>query len=803
VKVKYVINGVQMTVSEDDDDEGNEHVNPILDPSGFVYEAVSSNRLQGVTASIYYKEYVEDAYGDKHENVVLWNAEDYAQENPLFTDENGMYQWDVPNGLWQVRLEKEGYLKTNSEWLPVPPPQLDVNLPMTQMKQPTIINAKAFSKGIEFEFDKYMTPATLTGENIMVTKNGKLILGTIKLQNEEPAYEGATEKYASKVLFEVGENEELASTDEIRLFVSKSVESYAGVQMQEDYSQFFNVEPIVRSIKIDADLDLVNIGYGQTRTLTIAALPEEAAKGKKINVQSLSDLIATVNADELQLDENGQAELVISGDLPGSTAISFTMADSDVKGQLAVTVKDVASMVTVAPRASRVSGSELYRGSKILLSTETANAVIKYTLDGSNPAEAGEGVLVYNPEEPIIINDDNVTIKAIAQGKDLEASELTVFTYQLKKTSLNYSLPVGWKWISHNVDVAVPVADFVKDTNIDRIMAQKTETVKDPAWGFIGQLKELLPAMGYKVHQTIAEEKELKGDEYNAIDHSIDVNAGWNWIGYPLSQIMTVSEALTYFPATTGDYIIGQDGFAEFDGTAWVGTLEGLKPGQGYLFKSATSAPITFNTNTVSNAVNEVGQRNLLIGSPWAYDKYAYISMMPVTAEFYVNGTRADDGDYTVGAFAGDVCRGVGQWKNGRLLISVYGDANEDIRFVAFDNNSEKFYDVAETLVFTTDNQGSWFAPIALTLGSETTGLKQINNGLLVKFGKDCITVNAGGKYINRLSVTNMSGVAVMNMSDLGKGATITTGSLSTGVYIVTMEVEGKTYYEKIVKANK
>jgi hypothetical protein len=177
--------------------------------------------------------------------------------------------------------------------------------------------------------------------------------------------------------------------------------------------------------------------------------------------------------------------------------------------------------------------------------------------------------------------------------------------------------------------------------------------------------------------------------------------------------------------------------------------------------------------------------------------------MMPVTAEFYVNGTRADDGDYTVGAFAGDVCRGVGQWKNGRLLISVYGDANEDIRFVAFDNNSEKFYDVAETLVFTTDNQGSWFAPIALTLGSETTGLKQINNGLLVKFGKDCITVNAGGKYINRLSVTNMSGVAVMNMSDLGKGATITTGSLSTGVYIVTMEVEGKTYYEKIVKANK
>ena len=74
-------------------------VNPIHDPSGYVYEAVSSNRLQGVTATCYYKEVVEDMYGDLHENIVLWNAEEYAQKNPLFTDENGMYQWDVPQGL--------------------------------------------------------------------------------------------------------------------------------------------------------------------------------------------------------------------------------------------------------------------------------------------------------------------------------------------------------------------------------------------------------------------------------------------------------------------------------------------------------------------------------------------------------------------------------------------------------------------------------------------------------------------------------------------------------------------------------
>ena len=85
---------------------------PIRDPSGYVYEAVPSNRLQGVTATCYYKEMVEDMYGELHENIVLWNAAEYAQENPLFTDEQGMYAWDVPQGLWQVKFEKEGYQTT-------------------------------------------------------------------------------------------------------------------------------------------------------------------------------------------------------------------------------------------------------------------------------------------------------------------------------------------------------------------------------------------------------------------------------------------------------------------------------------------------------------------------------------------------------------------------------------------------------------------------------------------------------------------------------------------------------------------
>lgn len=108
------------------------------DPSGFVYEAVPANRVEGVQATIYYKETKEDMYGDPYDEVILWDAEEYAQKNPLFTDENGMYQWDVPQGLWQVKFEKEGYATAYSEWLPVPPPQLEVNIGIIQSTQPEV-----------------------------------------------------------------------------------------------------------------------------------------------------------------------------------------------------------------------------------------------------------------------------------------------------------------------------------------------------------------------------------------------------------------------------------------------------------------------------------------------------------------------------------------------------------------------------------------------------------------------------------------------------------------------------------------
>lgn len=779
------------------EDSGNQDSKPQIDPSGYVYEGVSSNRVEGVTATAYYKETVEDMYGDLHENIVLWDAEEYAQENPLFTDEYGMYAWDVPKGLWQVKFEKEGYQTTYSEWLPVPPPQLDVNIPMTQLLQPTVKQGKAYGEGVEVEFDKYMDPEQLTTDNILVTKNGTAISGIIRLLNEEEAYEGHTEKYASKVRFEVPEGEELLSTDEVQLTVRKAVKSYAGVQMQDDYTQKFDVEPRVRSIVTDSAL---LVKYGGEHTLTVAALPAEASKGKKLTVKSLSTMIATASVEDVTLDENGQATLTVTGELPGSTVLAFELEGSDVEATTIVNVRDASQMMASAPKASRVSGTEVYRGTKITLSSETRDAVIWYTLDGSCPCDE-KTAIKYNPDEPIVIAEDNVTIKAMAVSDELSESDVVTFTYRLKQNTLGYQLD-GWTWLSHNLESAVPVSEFTD--NAERILSQTQELVRDSKYGLIGNLTELLPIEAYKLKLSAQTEKRLQGYAFNALDNMVPVEAGWNWIGYPVNQTMTLDEALAFFTPTEGDYIVGQDGYAEYADGEWNGSLEGMVPGKGYLFKSATKADIVFNTSIVSTANSRIGKRNLLMNSPWAYDRHAYSSIMPLTAELYKDGVKVAD-DYLVGAFCGSECRGIGIWKNGRAMLSVYGETGDELRFVAYNPETENVYNINETMPLKADNTGTWHAPFTLTLGQQTTGIKQLYNELTITpvVARDHITVSAGGRTISRLTLTDMGGRTVLTLNGLGMGATVTTASLPEGMYIVTVQAEGQTYYKKIVKAGR
>lgn len=415
--------------NEDDtpDNPPFDPLNPIHDPSGYVYEAVASNRLQGVTATCYYKETVEDMYGDLHENIVKWDAEEYAQENPLFTDENGMYQWDVPQGMWQVKFEKDGYETTHSEWLPVPPPQLEVNIGMKQNVQPAVKMAKAYEDAVEVEFDKYMMPELLTTENLIVMDGENAAKAQIKLLNAESAYADESEIYASRIRIEA---EKPFENKDITLMVSNRVKSYAGIRMQDDYQQKFTIEPEVRKILCDS---MATIGYGQSAVLNVEVLPASAAAGKTLTVTSSSGMIANTETTGITLGEDGKAAIEVSGELPGTASLFYTIDGYELEASTMVKVEQLDQQLVATPTANIASGSAVNKGTAITLACATQGATIYYTLDGSCPCLNTEARKVYDGT-PIII-DETVTIKAMATEESMYDSDVAEFTYVVDSTS--------------------------------------------------------------------------------------------------------------------------------------------------------------------------------------------------------------------------------------------------------------------------------------------------------------------------------------------------------------------------------
>ena len=96
-----------------------ESPNYVIDPSGTIMNSVTSKALSGAQVTVYFK----DANGKEK----VWNADDYSQLNPVLTSVNGEFAWDVPEGLWKVKVSKEGYISSESDWLPVAPVQTGID----------------------------------------------------------------------------------------------------------------------------------------------------------------------------------------------------------------------------------------------------------------------------------------------------------------------------------------------------------------------------------------------------------------------------------------------------------------------------------------------------------------------------------------------------------------------------------------------------------------------------------------------------------------------------------------------------
>lgn len=435
---------------EDDDTDGGDDGNndfptppitPSIDPSGYVYEAVPSNRIQGVTATAYYKQQTEDMYGDITETAVVWDAAPFNQENPLTTDAQGMYAWDVPAGMWQVRFEKEGYEPAQSEWLPVPPPQLDVNIAMTQSKQPEVKTVHAYSDGVVIEFDKFMLPSTLTSGNITVTQNGSIVSGVIEGSDIE--FDAKGNAFCSKIEYKPDAPLE---EGEAMLFISKAVKSYANINMSEDFTQSFTVEPRVSEIKVSQNIE---VNSGSSIKVFASVLPASAAQGKVVLVESINPMVAVVSSGSVETDETGKISFDVTGQILGNTSIRLSIEGYDVEAVITVNVLTPRDENQVATPYASIESGEVKVGTEVYLYCETENASIYYTTDGSCPCDVNRQKYDGSP----VIVDKDITLRVMAEADEMIESEIAEYHYSVISTGVEeakidknisfYPLPLG------------------------------------------------------------------------------------------------------------------------------------------------------------------------------------------------------------------------------------------------------------------------------------------------------------------------------------------------------------------------
>ena len=365
-----------------------------------------------------------------------------------------------------------------------------------------------------------------------------------------------------------------------------------------------------------------------------------------------------------------------------------------------------------------------------------------------------------------------------------------------------YMQKAGWKWASlYGGDVRWNSPEYELGNVVEEIRSEDALLHNDPEYGYFGDINRLESGTCYKI--------KVKEEEPGLLDLRIMYTGAyedmrthrqivpmWNWLGNPyqydhdINSVFVKEENRNVF--NVGDRIVSKDnGFAEYNGEKWTGTLTTLHAGLGYMYFNAGSE----NVDMEYLREGSMPQGTPVMNAPqhkqsvWTYNSAPFADNMTIVADLG-NGYSAER--FTVGAFVGDECRGEGEMIDGKCFITVHADKGETISFKLHDAVSGEMRTINEQMPFA-KMAGSLRAPQRLTVGGIVTGITAADiasSGIAVVDGQ--ITVQ--GMDVADVIVCNASGAVVST------GETTVTG-LPSGVYVVKVKTkDGKTVTKKLVK---
>ena len=336
--------------------------------------------------------------------------------------------------------------------------------------------------------------------------------------------------------------------------------------------------------------------------------------------------------------------------------------------------------------------------------------------------------------------------------------EENIISAPVEESDFALHLLEGWNWMSHPMADAISVSTFkdyanqVRGRTLDAQYSSTSHTLE-------GSLKSLEPAMLYKMEM----DEEHTYDYHGRLlaQTPLTLQAGWNWMGYPSTGMQTVSAAIASANAEAGDILLGQGGFAIYTAeNGWVGTLSTLTPGQGYMYKSVSPKSISFTPAATQARLTRSHQKSAK-EMRYAFDKYAYPDVMGVVAKLTVGGSPADATQFTVQAYVGGQCRGVGEVVGNVLMLTAYGVEGEHLTFRATDAEGEN-YTITASLDFASDVAGTLASPVVFELNDIGTDVPDMASSTAQPVG----FYTLGGLYAGNQSRTLTPGIYIVRYSD-------------------------------------
>lgn len=386
------------------------------------------------------------------------------------------------------------------------------------------------------------------------------------------------------------------------------------------------------------------------------------------------------------------------------------------------------------------------------------------------------------------------TISVKLDGVEVATSHVGIGQRYMQKS--------GWKWASlYSGGVSWNSPEYELGNVVEEIRSEDALLHNDPEYGYFGDLNRLEPGTCYKIK--VKEEEpgllnlRIYPGGYEDMRPYRQIVPMWNWLGNPYQYDHDINSVFSTEDANAnkfnvGDRIVSKDnGFAEYNGEKWTGTLTTLHAGLGYMYFNAASDTINMELKYEWN----MPQGTPVMNAPqhkqsvWTYNSAPFADNMTIVADL---GNDYSAERFTVGAFVGDECRGEGEMIDGKCFITVHADKGETISFKLHDAVSGEMRTINEQMPFA-KMAGSLRAPQRLTVGGIVTGITAADiasSGIAIVDGQ--ITVQ--GMDVADIIVCNASGAVVST------GETTVTG-LPSGVYVVKVKTkDGKTVTKKLVK---